>query len=312
LNLAESDLVCAVDADTILDPDGLRRLVRPLLRSDDVAAAGATIRVANGCTVRHGRLATERGPRQMLAGIQVVEYLRAFLFGRPGWNRLGGNLVISGAFGLFRRQTLLDIDGYANTVGEDMELVVRIRRNGYERGLPSRIEFVPDPVAWTEAPTSLAVLSRQRERWHRGFSDTLWRHRRVCLNRRYGVLGLVVYPCFALFEWLAPIVELVGLILVPLGLLVGEISPRFAVLFFVMAVGLGILLSLLALLLEEISFRRYGTIRDRALLVGFALLENFGYRQMTLYWRLRGMFNFVRGKRSWGTMKRKGFKAAKA
>ncbi len=312
LNLAESDLVCAVDADTILDPDGLRRLVRPFLRSDDVAAAGATIRVANGCTVRHGRLATERGPRQMLAGIQVVEYLRAFLFGRPGWNRLGGNLVISGAFGLFRRQTLLDIDGYANTVGEDMELVVRIRRNGYERGLPSRIEFVPDPVAWTEAPTSLAVLSRQRERWHRGFSDTLWRHRRVCLNRRYGVLGLVVYPCFALFEWLAPIVELVGLILVPLGLLVGEISPRFAVLFFVMAVGLGILLSLLALLLEEISFRRYGTIRDRALLVGFALLENFGYRQMTLYWRLRGMFNFVRGKRSWGTMKRKGFKAAKA
>lgn len=310
LNLAETELVCAVDADTILDPDGLRRLVRPFLRSDDVAAAGATIRVANGCTVRQGRLATERGPHQLLAGIQVVEYLRAFLFGRPGWNRLGGNLVISGAFGLFRRQTLLDVDGYAKTVGEDMELIVRIRRSGYERGIPSRIEFVPDPVAWTEAPISLSVLSRQRERWHRGFSDSLWRHRRVCLNPRYGVLGMVVYPCFVLFEWLAPIIELIGLILVPIGLLVGEVSPFFAVLFFALALGLGILLSMLALFLEEVSFRRYGRARDRALLIAFALLESFGYRQLTLYWRLRGIVNFIRGKRSWGSMNRKGFVVA--
>jgi cellulose synthase/poly-beta-1,6-N-acetylglucosamine synthase-like glycosyltransferase len=148
LNISSSELVCAIDADTILDPDGLRRLVRPFIRSEEVVGAGATIRVANGCTVTHGRLASERGPHRAVAGIQAVEYLRAFLFGRPGWNRLGGNLLISGAFGLFRRQNLIECDGYAKTVGEDMELIVRLRRHGYETGRPARIEFVPDGDAY--------------------------------------------------------------------------------------------------------------------------------------------------------------------
>jgi cellulose synthase/poly-beta-1,6-N-acetylglucosamine synthase-like glycosyltransferase len=310
LNIARGELVCAIDADTIIDPDGLRRLVRPFLRSRDVVAAGATIRVANGCTVTHGRLASERGPHRALAGIQAVEYLRAFLFGRPGWNRLGGNLLISGAFGLFRRQALLDINGYVKTVGEDMELVVRLRRRAYETGQPGRVEFVPDPVAWTETPTSFKQLSRQRERWHRGFSDTLWRHRRVLMNPRYGVLGMIVLPAFLVFEWLAPIVECAGLVLVPIGLILGEVTMQFAILFFSLACGVGILLSMLALLLEELSFRRYGRVRDRALLVVWAVLENFGYRQLTVWWRLRGVVSYIRGKKSWGAVERRGFKTA--
>jgi cellulose synthase/poly-beta-1,6-N-acetylglucosamine synthase-like glycosyltransferase len=311
LNIARGELVCAIDADTIIDPDGLRRLVRPFIRSRDVIAAGATIRVANGCTVTHGRLASERGPHRALAGIQAVEYLRAFLFGRPGWNRLGGNLLISGAFGLFRRQSLIDIQGYVKSVGEDMELVVRLRRHAYETGQPGRVEFVPDPVAWTETPTSFKQLSRQRERWHRGFSDVLWRHRGVLMNPRYGVLGMVVFPAFLLFEWLAPIVEVTGLILVPIGLILGEVTRTFAILFFSLACGLGILLSMLALLLEELSFRRYGRVRDRALLVVWAVLENFGYRQLTVWWRLRGVASYIRGKKSWGAVERKGFKTTK-
>ena len=307
LNIASSELVCAIDADTILDPDGLRRLVRPFIRSRDVVGAGATIRVANGCTVMQGRLASERGPHRALAGIQAVEYLRAFLFGRPGWNRLGGNLLISGAFGLFRRQNLLDTNGYIRTVGEDMELVVRLRRDAYEKGKPARIEFVPDPVAWTETPTKFRELGRQRERWQRGFSDTMWRHRRVMLNPKYGVLGMVVFPAFVLFEWMAPIVEVVGILIVVLGVILGDLSPLFAVLFFCLACGLGILLSMLALLLEELSFRRYGRVLDRALLVVWAALENLGYRQLTVWWRLRGIVSYIRGKRSRGKMTRKGF-----
>jgi cellulose synthase/poly-beta-1,6-N-acetylglucosamine synthase-like glycosyltransferase len=311
LNISTSELVCALDADTILDPDGLRRLVRPFIRSRNVVAAGATIRVANGCTVKHGRLASERGPHRALAGIQAVEYLRAFLFGRPGWNRLGGNLLISGAFGLFRRQSLLDTNGYAKTVGEDMELVIRLRRHAYETGQPGRVEFVPDPVAWTETPTAFRELGRQRERWQRGFSDSLWRHRHVFLNWRYGALGLVVFPSFVLFEWLAPIIEAVGIIFVVVGLIFGEISGLFAILFFSLACGVGVLLSMLALMLEELSFRRYGRPRDRALLVVWAVLENFGYRQLTVVWRIRGIISYIRGKKSWGKMKRKGFKEAK-
>jgi cellulose synthase/poly-beta-1,6-N-acetylglucosamine synthase-like glycosyltransferase len=312
LNISSSELVCSIDADTILDPDGLRRLVRPFIRSRDVVAAGATIRVANGCTVSQGRLASERGPHRALAGIQAVEYLRAFLFGRPGWNRLGGNILISGAFGLFRRQSLLETNGYAMTVGEDMELVVRLRRHAHETGQPARVEFVPDPVAWTETPTSFRELGRQRERWQRGFSDALWRHRRILLNPRYGVLGMVVFPAFVLFEWMAPIVEALGLCLVVLGLIVGELSAEFAVLFFALACGLGILLSMLALMLEELSFRRYGRARDRALLVVWAVLENLGFRQLTVWWRLRGIVSYIRGKKSWGKMTRKGFNAADA
>jgi cellulose synthase/poly-beta-1,6-N-acetylglucosamine synthase-like glycosyltransferase len=311
LNISSSELVCALDADTILDPDGLRRLVRPFIRSHDVVAAGATIRVANGCTVKHGRLASERGPHRALAGIQAVEYLRAFLFGRPGWNRLGGNLLISGAFGLFRRESLLETNGYAKTVGEDMELVIRLRRHAYETGSPGRVEFVPDPVAWTETPTAFRELGRQRERWQRGFCDSLWRHRHVFLNRKYGALGLVVFPSFVLFEWLAPIVEAVGIVFVVVGLIFGEISGLFAILFFSLACGVGVLLSMLALMLEELSFRRYGRPRDRALLVVWALLENIGYRQLTVVWRIRGIISYIRGKKSWGKSRRKGFQEAK-
>jgi cellulose synthase/poly-beta-1,6-N-acetylglucosamine synthase-like glycosyltransferase len=312
LNISSSELVCSIDADTILDPDGLRRLVRPFIRSRDVVAAGATIRVANGCTVTQGRLASERGPHRALAGIQAVEYLRAFLFGRPGWNRLGGNILISGAFGLFRRQSLLETNGYAMTVGEDMELVVRLRRHAHETGQMARVEFVPDPVAWTETPTSFRELGRQRERWQRGFSDALWRHRRILFNPRYGMLGMVVFPAFVLFEWMAPIVEALGLCLVVLGLIVGELSAEFAVLFFGLACGLGILLSMLALMLEELSFRRYGRARDRALLVVWAVLENLGFRQLTVWWRLRGIVSYIRGKKSWGKMTRKGFNVVEA
>jgi cellulose synthase/poly-beta-1,6-N-acetylglucosamine synthase-like glycosyltransferase len=307
LNVASSELVCAIDADTILDPDGLRRLVRPFIRSHDVVAAGATIRVANGCTVMQGRMASERGPHRALAGIQAIEYLRAFLFGRPGWNRLGGNLLISGAFGMFRRETLLETNGYVKSVGEDMELIVRLRRHGYETGQPARVEFVPDPVAWTETPTGFRELGRQRERWQRGFTDVLWRHKSLMLNPRFGVLGWVVFPAFVLFEWMAPIIEAVGILLVVAGLILGQISAQFAILFFSLACGLGILLSMLALMLEELSFRRYGRARDRALLVVWAVLENFGYRQLTIVWRLRGILSYIRGKKSWGAMNRKGF-----
>jgi cellulose synthase/poly-beta-1,6-N-acetylglucosamine synthase-like glycosyltransferase len=310
LNISTSELVCAIDADTILDPDGLRRLVRPFIRSHEVVAAGATIRVVNGCTVARGRLASERGPHRALAGIQAVEYLRAFLFGRPGWNRLGGNLLISGAFGLFRRQSLLETNGYAKSVGEDMELIVRLRRHGYDTGQPAKIEFVPDPVAWTETPTTFRQLGRQRERWQRGFTDVLWRHRTLILNPRYGVLGMVVVPAFVLFEWMAPIIEVLGLILVGVGLALGQVSAFFAILFFSLACGFGVLLSMLALMLEELSFRRYGRARDRALLVVWAALENFGYRQLTLWWRFRGVISYIRGKKSWGKMHRKGFNSA--
>ena len=309
LSFAKGELVCAMDADTLIEADGLQRMVRPFLYATDVVATGGTIRVVNGSEVKFGRVVRTRVPTNALAGIQVVEYLRAFLFGRLGWNRLGGNIIISGAFGLFRRESVLSAGGYLHdTVGEDMELVLRLKRLSYERGGPGRIAFVPDPVAWTEVPESLKVLGRQRDRWHRGLADVLWRHRRMALNPRYGVTGLVVYPYYAFVELLAPVFEAVGLISLSFGLFLGIVDWNFAALFYLTAYGLGTALTAFTLILEDVSFHRYETFRDRVLLLAWALLENFGYRQITVYWRLRGLWKFLRGKKDWGAMERKGFK----
>ena len=309
LSFAKGELVCAMDADTLIEADGLQRMVRPFLYATDVVATGGTIRVVNGSEVKFGRVIRTRVPMNALAGIQVVEYLRAFLFGRLGWNRLGGNIIISGAFGLFKRESVLSAGGYLHdTVGEDMELVLRLKRLSYEHGGPGKIAFVPDPVAWTEVPESLKVLGRQRDRWHRGLADVLWRHRRMALNPRYGVTGLVVYPYYAFVELLAPVFEAVGLISLAAGLILGIVDWNFAALFYLTAYGLGTALTAFTLILEDISFHRYDTFRDRVLLLSWALLENFGYRQMTVYWRLRGLWKFLRGKKDWGAMERKGFK----
>lgn len=308
LSFAQGELVCAMDADTLIEADGLQRMVRPFLYATDVVATGGTIRVVNGSEVKFGRVVRARVPTNALAGMQVVEYLRAFLFGRLGWNRLGGNIIISGAFGLFRRESVVGAGGYLHdTVGEDMELVLRLKRLSYEQGGPGKIAFVPDPVAWTEVPESLKVLGRQRDRWHRGLADVLWRHRKMFLNPRYGVTGLFVFPYYAFVELSAPIIEAAGLVTLALGLIFGIIDWNFAWLFYFTAYGLGTALTAFTLILEDISFHRYETFRDRALLFWWALLENLGYRQMTVYWRLRGLWKFLRGRKDWGAMERKGF-----
>ncbi len=307
LNLATGELICVSDADTLIEPDALQRMVRPFLEPD-VVAVGGTIRVANGSLVRSGRVTTPRAPRTPLAGFQAIEYLRAFLFGRLGWNRLGGNLIISGAFGLFRREAFIAVGGYAHdTVGEDMEVIVRLRRHGREHNRPRRVAFIPDPVAWTEVPESLAALGRQRDRWHRGLAQVMWRHRRLCFNPRYGVLGMVVYPLFLLVELCAPVVEAMGLVGLLAGLLLGVVNLPFAFLFFLVAYGVNVVLTLVTLVLEEVNFHRYEGLGDRLILLAWAVLEPLGYRQLTVLWRLRGLLNFARGRTDWGAMERRGF-----
>jgi len=308
MNIASGDLTCAIDADTLIEGDALLRMVVPFLTGDDVVATGGTIRVANAARVRAGRVLEARVPHQAVAGIQVAEYLRAFLVGRLGWNRLGGNLIISGAFGLFRRESVLAAGGYTEgTVGEDMELVVRLRRRGLDHGLPHRIVFVPDPVAWTEVPSSMKVLGRQRDRWHRGLSDVIWRNRGLFLNPRYGSLGLAVFPYYVVVELLAPVVEAFGLVGLTLGVATGTIDWGFAALFFLVAYGYALVLDVLTILLEELSYRRYHRMRDRLWLLLWAALGSVGYRQCTVYWRLRGIKKFLQKSTEWGAMTRTGF-----
>lgn len=308
LNAARYPYVLAVDADTLIEKDALIRLARPFLLGQSVAAVGGSIRVANSCRVDLGRVIDARVDRRWLPGIQTVEYLRAFLFGRLGWNRLGGNLIISGAFGLFRRDYMLAIKGYDTaSITEDMELVVRMQRYLREHAIRATVLFIPDPVAWTEVPASPAVLGRQRERWQRGLIATMIRHRRLLFNPKYGTIGMVAYPFYFFGEMLAPVIELFGYMLTILGLFLGAINTAFAVLFLLVAVGFGLLLSVWGIVLEEFAFHRYSRPSDLAWLLWFAIAESFGYRQMTLWFRLKGFWNYARGEHSWGAMQREGF-----
>jgi cellulose synthase/poly-beta-1,6-N-acetylglucosamine synthase-like glycosyltransferase len=246
-------------------------------------------------------------PKSRLATLQVVEYFRAFLVGRVGWSRLGSLLIISGAFGLFRRSVVEAVGGWwTGTAGEDVELVVRIHRHLRERGEDYRIEFVPDPVCWTEAPEDLRTLARQRRRWQRGLAETLWRHRAVVGKPRYGVLGLAATPYFLVFEVLGPLVELVGYAAVAGAATVDAVSIAFLASFLAVSLFLGVLLSVAALALEEFSFRRHTRDRDAARLLLFAILDNVGYRQLTDVFRVLAFVDLVRRRRHWGAMPRRG------
>jgi cellulose synthase/poly-beta-1,6-N-acetylglucosamine synthase-like glycosyltransferase len=310
ISAARYPLVVAVDADTIVARDALLRLARPFLLGENVAAAGGTIRVANGCELDHAHVVTPKVPRRFLPAVQVPEYLRAFLFGRLGWNRLGGNVIISGAFGLFQRDYLIAIGGYTRgSVVEDLDLVVRLHTYLKSKGIPYQIPFVPDPVAWTEVPSDLRTHRRQRERWHRGLIVTLFTHIRLMFNPKYGRVGMITMPFFFFGEMLAPVVEIVGYVLTGLGLAFGVLSVEFALLFLAVALGYQVFLSLCAIILEEVTFREYRRLSDFVRLIGYALLEPFGYRQITVLWRLKGFWNALRGHKHWGEMRRAGFQA---
>ena len=310
INLARHPLICMVDADSVLDPDALLSVAKPF--GDDplrVAACGGVVRIANGCRVVAGRVVDVRMPRSWLVRIQVVEYLRAFLMSRTGWSRFGGLVVISGAFGVFRRDLLVRIGGMAHdTIGEDAELVVRLHHYLRERGEGYRVIFVAEPVSWSEAPSRLKVLGRQRRRWHRGIAEILGKHRHMIGNPRYGRIGLVALPYYVIFELLAPFIELAALVLLPLGLWAGAVDVGFVWRFALVAYGYGLLVSLVALFIEEVSFHRYPRWADMLRGVVAAVLENFGYRQILAAWQVAGALSAWHGRPAvWGTMHRTGF-----
>jgi cellulose synthase/poly-beta-1,6-N-acetylglucosamine synthase-like glycosyltransferase len=321
INAARKALVCMVDADSILDPDALLHVSRPFADDPDkVFASGGVVRIANGSTIRRGRVVDVRMPRRWLPRVQVVEYLRAFMIGRSGWSRLGGLLIISGAFGLFRKDVLSELGGLAtDCIGEDAELVVRLHRWLGENDVDGRVVFVSEPVAWTEAPETTAVLRRQRRRWHRGLTEILQRHRGMLLRPRYGVVGLVSMPWFVAFELLAPFVELFGFAYLALALgLIGLdqlgwyssdlVSHDMVWILLVVSVLYAIVLSLTALLVEQLSFRRYSGMRNLLISIWAAVEENLGYRQLNAWWRVGGAVEAWRDRPAeWGDMQRRGF-----
>ncbi len=313
IKVARAPLVCCLDADSIIDRKAILRLAEPFLYSpQSVVASGGTIRIANGMKIEDGIVVESGLSKSWLARIQTVEYLRAFLFARLGLNLFGGNLIISGAMGLFSREILMELGGYDHTVGEDMELVVRMHRHLKAQKRDYKITFIPDPVCYTEAPEKLTALGQQRDRWQRGLLDSLRRHKRMFLNPKYGAIGLFSFPYYLLFELFGPIVELCGYIWFAYLAFTGRINEHVSALFIIAAFLMGYLVTIQALVLDELAFRGIPRGRDRLKLYAAALLEFFGIRQIILLYRIRGMIRFLLGSRSWGKLERRGFQSAEA
>ena len=310
INCIRYPLFCAIDADCILNPGSLARVVRPFLDDSTTVASGGVVRVLNGCTVKNGFLEKVGLPRRLLPLFQSVEYLRAFLFGRMGWSPMNALLVISGAFGVFYKEHVVAVGGYrVDTVGEDMDLVVRLHRKLRRARRPYRITFVPDPICWTEVPTDIKSLMAQRTRWQRGLAESLVPNLRMMFSRRAGVIGLVALPFMIVFELLGPVVEAVGYVAMVTLWLLHLIPLQSFLVFLFLSVGMGILLSMNAIFLERLSFQMYPRVGQQLILFGVAVLENFGYRQMTAVFRLVGLFKWIfsgKARSDWGRIVRDG------
>lgn len=309
LNLARAPIVCSMDADSLLEPDALLRVVRPFVEDPDrTMAVGGTIRVANGCVIEHGQVVRVGVPRNFLAALQTIEYLRAFLMARLAWSEARCLTIISGAFGLFKRQAVLEVGGYSHgTVGEDMELVIKLHQLCRDRKQDYRVVFVPEPVCWTEAPESFKILGRQRSRWHRGALETFFRHRKMLFNPRYGRIGFIAFGNVLLVDVIGPIIEALGYLLIPAFYLVGTLSVEYLEAFAAVSFTFGVSISAAALALEESELRRFPDARSLIVLMVAAIAENFGYRQINNLWRLQGLWQFLTRAKGWGTMTRKGF-----
>lgn len=308
INAARYPIVCVIDADSLLEEHALTRAALPFIEDPTTIAAGGIIRIANGCKVERGRVVEVGLPKQALPLFQVVEYFRAFLPGRVTHSAMNALLIISGAFGMFRKDAVVKAGGFRHdTVGEDMEIVTRLHQIYRARREKYRITFQPDPVCWTEAPDSIRVLARQRNRWQRGTLQVLGYYRYMLFNPKYGAVGFFAMPYYLFFEALGPIVEITGYAVTIWAVSAGLVDWVFAELLFLVAIVYGTLNSLLALVLEEISFRRYPRLRDLMKMALYSVLENFGYRQLTTWWRVRGIIAYWRGEQAWGAMTRKGF-----
>lgn len=308
INTARYPLFCAVDADCILQEDSLARVVQPFLEDSTVIATGGVIRIVNGCKVQNGLMSEVDLPNKMLPLVQTVEYLRAFLFGRLGWSPINALLIISGAFGVFYKERVIAAGGYkSGLIGEDMEMVVRLHDRMRKEKRPYKIAFVPDPICWTEVPSDLRSLYNQRVRWQQGLAESLFGNWRLMFRRNGGMVGWVAYPFMLLFECLGPLVEVFGYAAVIMLGLFGMLSMQAFFAFLFAAVGLGILLSVNAMMLEEISFHLYPRPSQQLKLFLVAVLENFGYRQMTSLFRVIGLVRWLvtLGSRSkWGHVRR--------
>ncbi|MEN1758853.1 glycosyltransferase [Anoxynatronum sibiricum] len=306
INVSRYPLFCAIDADSVIEKDALFRLVKPFLKYPETVAVGGIVRIANGCRIENGVVKQAAIPRKLIEKFQTVEYYRAFLTSRVGWQEMNALLIISGAFGLFSKSAVVDVGGYEKTIGEDMELTVRMHERYRREKKSYRVDFASDAVCWTQAPDNLKSLRIQRVRWHRGLADALIKHRVMLFNPKYGTVGMLAMPYFFFVELLGPVIEFIGYLVLALALYQGTYS-MVMVYIFVMAYLFGLFFSFSGIFFEEVAYRRYKWVSSVVTLFGISLLEQIVYRQLTVVWRVSSFFNYRKGSKQWGNIERRRF-----
>ncbi|WP_433903202.1 sulfatase-like hydrolase/transferase [Sphingobacterium puteale] len=310
VNISAGDYIVCIDVDCILEQDAILKLAKPFLEQTDkrVIACGGVIRLANNCNVVNGSVRDVNLPKSWLGRTQALEYIRAFILGRMAWSRASGLILISGAFGAFDRQIVLACGGYdRNTVGEDMELVVRMRRYMEEQKQAYEVVNIPDPLCWTEVPESKEVLRKQRNRWMRGTMETLWKHRKLMFNPRYGRFGMISMPYWFFFEFLGPIVEFTGYIVFVIFFILGIINWPFFLALFALVIASGILYSIYAILIDLVSHQVYTRKRELSTLIATAVLEPLYFHPIVVKAGVQGVVDYFRKQHGWGEMTRQGF-----
>jgi poly-beta-1,6-N-acetyl-D-glucosamine synthase len=311
INVSQNKIFACIDVDCILEQDSLLKMIKPFLEHSKkrVIATGGVVRIANSCVIEDGKISEVNLPDKFLPRVQVLEYFRAFLLGRMAWSRLNGLMLISGAFGFFDKEIAIKAGGYNHkTVGEDMELTVRMRKHMEETKQSYMVPFIPDPLCWTEAPDSNKILSRQRNRWARGTIETLLMHKNLFFNPKYNVLGMLSFPYWFFFEWLAPLIEFFGVLYFTLLAIFGNINWVFCLSLMGLVYSFAIAHSLFAIIFEEFTYHQYKKPSDLFRLIFTALIEPLVFHTKTVWWAVKGNYDLFTGaNKGWGEMTRTGF-----
>ena len=305
INASKYPYFVCMDADSVLQYDSLEKIVRPVIEEGNVVAVGGSVRPCNGAEIQNGRVIRYHLPNKILPCMQVLEYDRSFLAARILFDKFNGSIIISGAFGLFQKSVVVDAGGYdPNTMGEDMELVVKLHVFCRENDIPYRIRYATDAICWTQVPESLGDLCKQR-RWHIGLFQTMTRHRRMLANPKYGLVGVISYLYFLIYELFSPYIEIFGVMTVILAFMIDLINVPFMILFFLIYVAYSAILSLTAF------FARIHTIDLKLLMsdvlkaIGLCALEVSCLRFVMAWVRSTALIGYRKKKHSWGQIQRK-------
>ncbi|MEC7838719.1 MAG: glycosyltransferase [Chlamydiota bacterium] len=293
INSCSNPFFITIDADTIIDDEMFEAVIEPIFTHPETIAVGAGVRINNGCEVGYHKILTKDFPKSYLVAMQSLEYLRSFLM-RQGWNYTGGNFCIAGAFAVFSREAVIRVGGFAPTFANDLEIVVRLQRYYKQNHLPYHIHYLSEPVAWTKSPKTYKHLAHQRFLWQRGTLESMWFHRAMFFNPDYGGFGCFVLPLAFLGEVFEPVVELLAYFFIAIGYYFGFLSLHAILVIFLISWGCTLIFSLFALIVEECSFRKYRSFSSIIKLCTYAFVENIGYRQMTIYWRVKGFIGFFK------------------